>query len=93
MLVLLGGHMMDKHLSYVAGSRSRGVTEMVCDHAEVGKDPTLRDAIRTLGRAMSKDRDEDPGDGPARCDPQGAGPGAPSGRGSTERAYGLSLLG
>lgn len=55
-LVLLGGHMMDKHVSYVAASRSRGETHLVADHAEVGKDPTLRDAIRTLGRAMSRDR-------------------------------------
>lgn len=55
-LVLLGGHMMDRHLSYVAASRSRGETHLIADHAEVAKDPTLRDAIRTLGQAMSKDR-------------------------------------
>ncbi len=55
-IVLLGGHMMDRHLSYVAASRSKGETQLVCDHAEVGKDPTLADAIRTMARAMSRDR-------------------------------------
>jgi Ti-type conjugative transfer relaxase TraA len=58
-IVLLGGHMMDRHLSYVAASRSQGTTHLVCDHAEVGKDPTLRDALRTLARAMSRDRTKD----------------------------------
>jgi conjugative relaxase-like TrwC/TraI family protein len=58
-IVLLGGHMMDRHLSYVAASRSRGETHLVCDHAEVGKDPTLKDAIRTMARAMSRDRTKD----------------------------------
>jgi len=57
--VLLGGHMMDKHLSYVAASRSRGATHLVCDSSGVGKDPTLRDAVGTLARAMSKDRTKD----------------------------------
>lgn len=58
-IVLLGSHMMDRHLSYVAASRSKGVTHLVCDHAEVGKDPTLKDAIRTMARAMSRDRTKD----------------------------------
>ncbi len=58
-IVLLGGHMMDRHLSYVAASRSRGETHLVCDHAEVGKDPTLKDAVRTMARAMSRDRTKD----------------------------------
>jgi ATP-dependent exoDNAse (exonuclease V) alpha subunit len=57
--VLLGSHMMDQHLSYVSASRSRGETHLVCDHAEVAKDPTLKDAIRTLARAMSRDRTKD----------------------------------
>ena len=58
-IVLLGGHMMDKQLTYVAASRSKGVTHLVADHAEVGKDPALKDAIRTLARAMSRDRSKD----------------------------------
>ena len=58
-IVLLGGHMMDRHLSYVAASRSKGETHLVCDHAEVGKDPSLKDAVRTMAQAMSRDRTKD----------------------------------
>jgi conjugative relaxase-like TrwC/TraI family protein len=54
--VLLGGHMMDKHLSYVAASRSKGDTHLVCDHPSVEKDPTLKEATKALARAMSRDR-------------------------------------
>ena len=54
--VLLGGFMMDKHLSYVAASRSKGETHLVCDHRSVEKEPTLQEAIGTLARAMSRDR-------------------------------------
>ena len=31
----------------------------MCDHAGARKDPTLRDAVGTLARAMSKDRTKD----------------------------------
>ena len=55
--VLLG--LGDKNLSNVAASRSKGVTHLVADHVEVGKDPVLRDAIRTLSKAMSRDRTKD----------------------------------
>jgi len=57
--VLLGGHMMDRHLTYVAASRSTGITHLVADNAEVGRDPALKDAIRTLSRSMSRDRSKD----------------------------------
>lgn len=55
-IVLLGGFMMDKHLSYVAASRSTGATHLVCDHQDVKKEPTLGDALRSLAKAMSKER-------------------------------------
>ena len=44
-VVLLGGHMMDRHISYVAASRSKGVTHLVADHAEIGKNSTAPPVI------------------------------------------------
>jgi conjugative relaxase-like TrwC/TraI family protein len=57
--VLLGGHMMDKHLAYVAASRARQSTHLVVDHFTVAETPSLVDALRTLANAISRDRSKD----------------------------------
>jgi ATP-dependent exoDNAse (exonuclease V) alpha subunit len=58
-LVLLGGPMMNKHLAYVAASRCQDSCHLVADKATTAVSPNIRDAIRTLGAALSRDRTKD----------------------------------